>query len=127
MHINQLNEAMSCRMSEQDSLEAGMCATMFVGSDRYAMVVTEVLTPKKIRVAHMLDDHYKKLKDDDVRVQFLDLDDMKFYENVPDGSYHSGITYTLRKNGRWMPQGCSLWDTCSVHLGHADNYRDPCF
>lgn len=127
MHINQLNEVMSMRKSEQDSIEVGMCATMFVGSDRYAMVVTEVLTPKKIRVAHMLNEHYDKLDDNDERVQFLDLEDMKFYESQFDTSYYRGAIFTLRKNGRWLPQGASLHDTGAIHLGHADNYRDPCF
>ena len=38
---------MGINKSEIKNIKVGMAATMFVGSDRYAMVVTEVLSPKK--------------------------------------------------------------------------------
>jgi hypothetical protein len=38
-----------------------------------------------------------------------------------------GDIYTLRKNGRWIKEGCGLWETGGVHFGKADNYRDPSF
>ena len=50
--MNEINEVMNCKSSAKNNIIPGMGATMFVGSDRYAMVVTEVITPKKIKVNH---------------------------------------------------------------------------
>jgi len=55
IHMNELNEVMNCKASVKNAIIPGMGATMFVGSDRYAMVVTKVITPKKIMVAHLRD------------------------------------------------------------------------
>ena len=108
-----------------------MCATMFVGSDRYAMVVTEVINKKKIRVDHMIDDDYNGEKYSDQNgADFIPIFNMNKYARVNDeqtGFESTGRIYTYRKNKRWMPAGSGLWETCSIHLGKADNYRDPSF
>ena len=131
MNINCLNEVMSCQASVKENIEIGMAATKFVGSDRYAMIVTEVLGPKKIKVTHMDDNDYEVIdKYSNGNIQILRGTRMMKYATISeDGKHWEGIgtVYTLRKNGRWMPEGMGLWETCSVHLGHADNYRDPCF
>lgn len=131
IHYNELNEAMNCKASVKNNIIPGIGATMFVGSDSYAMVVTEVITPKKIKVAHVLDSHMKEFVIND-GIMNLPTDLLKEYEKfVPDEFGHCGFyvprTYTLRKNGRWMPAGSNMWETGSVHIGVAENYRDPSY
>ena len=132
IHYNEVNEAMNCHKSIKNQIFPGMGATMFVGSDTYAMVVTEVISPKKIKVAHVLDSHEDKFVEDENGIQMLPKELLEVYMGfVPDkfGYCHLQVprTYTLRKNGRWMPQGEGMWGTSSVHIGHAENYRDPSF
>ena len=130
MHYNMVNEVMSAEMSSTNPV-VGMCATMFVGSDRYAMVVTEVINKKKIRVDHMNIEHYNgEKRKDDSGAEFIPLHKMNAYAEVNDectSIVPCGQIYTYRKNKRWMPAGSGLWETCSIHLGKADNYRDPNF
>lgn len=122
MHYNQLNEFMNCHMTD-DPIKPGSPATMYVGSDRYAMIVLEVKSPKRIIVAHMHDTDYEVyLKDPE---SFNGAEAIKKYDKF--GSYYKGTPYSLRKNGRWMPVGAGMWDTCSLHIGEAENYRDPSF
>lgn len=129
----ELNEVMNCKKSIKNEITPGMGATMYVGSDRYAMVVTKVITPKKIMVAHVADAHVDKFITEN-GVMILPEEYMEFYgrQNKTDEwgyplSYHRSIEYTLRKNGRWMPKGEGLWGTSSIHVGHAEEYRDPSF
>ena len=131
IHFNELNEAMNCKKSVKNSIVPGMGATMFCGSDRYAMVVTEVLSPKKVKVAHLLHEHEDKFVEEN-GVQMLPENLLKEYGRfVPDEygycGFHVPRVYTLRKNGRWMPQGSGMWETSSIHIGHAESYRDPSF
>lgn len=130
MHYNLLNECMSCEMSST-SPSVGMCATMFVGSDRYAMVVTEVINKKKIRVDHMTDEDYNGEKHSDQNgADFVPIFNMNKYARVNDehtGFESTGQIYTYRKNKRWMREGDDCWGTRSIHLGKADNYMDPSF
>ena len=126
-----INEVMSCEISKKDNIEIGMAATMYVGSDRYAMVITEILGPKKVRVDHMNNTDYEEIENyTDGNVQILRGTRMIRYAKISEDGKHwegTGKIYTLRKNGRWMPEGSGLWETCSVHIGKADNYRDPSF
>lgn len=116
-----INEVMNTRANETPNV--GMPATMFVGSDRYAMIVLEVKSPKRVIITYMHDVDYEAyIKDPE---HFDGEEAIKKYKNF--GSYYQGVEYTLRKNGRWLPKGEGLWETCSVRFGSADNYRDPCF
>ena len=126
-----INEVMNTQADENP--EVGMGATMFVGSDRYAMVVTEVLSPKKVKIAHVPNDMEDKFVTDENGVmrlpeellnEIIEMGNKKLDFGTP---YYAGIEYTLRKNGRWLPKGAGLWETCSVRFGHAEDYRDPCF
>ena len=133
IHVNELNEAMNCKKSVKNEITPGMGATMYVGSDRYAMVVIKVITPKKIMVAHVADAHVDKFITEN-GVMILPEEYMEFYgrQNKTDEwghplSYHCSIEYTLRKNGRWMPKGEGMWGTSSIHVGHAEEYRDPSY
>ena len=132
IHVNELNEAMNCKKSVKNSITSGMCGTMFCGSDRYAMVVTEVLSPKKIKVAHMLDNHEQYIRQNGDGVDILASEFVEDYKQfTPDEYGYKGFncprTYTLRKNGRWMEEGRGMWETSSIHIGKAENYRDPSF
>jgi len=126
-----LNEVMNTKADENP--EVGMGATRFVGSDRYPMVVTEVLSPKKVKVAHVPNEMMEKFITDKNGV--MRLSEKYLNEIIERGnkkmefgtSYYAGIEYTLRKNGRWLPKGTGLWGTCSVRFGYADEYMDPCF
>ena len=126
-----INEVMNTKADENP--EVGMGATRFVGSDRYSMVVTEVLSPKKVKVAHVPNEMMEKFITDENGVMRLPkkcLDEiikMGEREYEFSGPYYAGIEYTLRKNGRWLPKGLGLWETCSVRFGYAEDYRDPCF
>jgi len=116
-----INEVMNTRADEIPKV--GMPATMYVGSDRYAMIVLEVKSSKRVMVTHMHDTDYEAyIKDPE---HFDGEEAIKKYHLFT--SYYEGTEYTLRKNGRWLPKGYGLHDTCGVILGSADNYRDPCF
>jgi len=128
MHINVINESMGVRKSETENVKVGMAATMFAGSDSYAMVVTEVISPKKIRVSHMMNEDYSTLNENDNNVQILSKEQMKKYVYVTDTSIIPiGEVYSYRKNHRWIAEGRGLWETGGIHLGHATEYRDPNF
>lgn len=124
-----LNEVMNSRVSMKNNIMVGLAATEFVGSDRYACVVTDVISDKKIRIAPMTYEDYASLNENDT-LQYLETSRMINYIDLTEDGKHIqpiGTIYTLRKNGRWMPEGSGLWGTCSIHLGHAENYRDPSF
>ena len=119
--VSMINEVMGVRRSDNSNLFVGLCGTMFVGSDRYPMVVTEVISKKKIRVSHLYDDDYEhniQINEDGIDV----LPDEFMSKYV-----RRGDVFTLRKNRRWIKEGHGLWETGAVHLGHADEYRDPSF
>ena len=132
IHYNQVNEFMNGKIALLKDIKPGMAATMFCGTDRYAMVVTEVISPKTIKVAHLQNDFEADLITDENGIMWLPeilLDTYKSF--VPDENGYCGfyvpITYTLRKNMRWMPKGQDMWGTSSVMIGKAENYRDPEF
>lgn len=77
--INEINELLNCKASIKNDITPGMVATMFVGSDRYAMVVTKVLTPKKIMVAHLQDEDVDKLNTNENGIGVLPKDILEFY------------------------------------------------
>lgn len=126
IHINQLNEVMNGHVHLMSNILPGMGATRFVGSDRYAMVVTKVVSPKKVMVAHLKDNHLDKMIEKD-GCMYLPEEYLKEYENLPEHSYYASEEYSLRKNKRWMEKGSGLWDTGSIMIGYAENYSDPCF
>lgn len=129
MHYNMINEVMNAKSSVINNIFVGMCATMFVGSDRYAMVVTEVLGPKKIRVAHLYDWENSVMTNED-GTQFMPEQFMAQFAKINEsktGFDSIGDIFTYRKNHRWMREGDSCWSTGSIHVGNADDYLDPCF
>lgn len=132
IHYNEVNELMNCSKSVTENIVPGMGATMYCGTDRYAMVVVEVVSPKKIKVTYA-DDYSDEFVTNNDGIDMLPqsrIDLMKTWRDYNPSYGHSrGLlhTYTLRKNGRWMRKGCDMWDTCSIHIGKADNFIDPNF
>lgn len=130
MHINMLNEVMNCKKSITKP-EICMAATKFVGSDRYAMVVTEVINNKTIRVAPLRDDdENNNMYVGEDKIQRLKKDRIGNYVYVDKWNNKIeafGEIYTYRKNKRWMRKGNDLWGTGAVHLGYAETYLDPSF
>jgi len=132
IHYNEVNEVMNCSKSLTENIVPGMGATMYCGTDRYAMVVVEVLSSKKIKVAYV-DDYFNEFTTNENGVDMLPqsrIDLMKTWKDYDPsyGNSHGFLhIYTYRKNGRWMPSGKDMWDTCSIHIGKADEYRDPDF
>lgn len=119
---------MGINKSEIKNIKVGMAATMFVGSDRYAMVVTEVISQKKIRLSHMMNEDYSTLNENDNNIQMLSKNQMKKYIYVTDTSIIPiGVVYSYRKNKRWIAEGSGLWEISGIRLGHATEYRDTSF
>ena len=129
--VSMIGEVMNCKKSDNSNLYIGLCGTMFVGSDSYAVVITEVISPKEVRVADMLDEDYNSEKiTDENGCEYIPAYRMPKYAKVTEDltKFESiGEIYKLRKNGRWIKKGCGLWETGGVHFGHSENYRDPNF
>lgn len=128
--MNKLNESMNCSKS-QKNLYVGLCGTQFVGSDRYAVVITEIISPKCVRVANMHDEDYSNnIKQDKDGNDYLEESIMKNYITVDNKRISikpCGQLFKLRKNGRWIQEGTGLWSTGSVHFGEAIEFLDPGF
>ena len=121
IHPNMLNEAMNVNKSRQIKLYVGMCGTQFVGSDRYAVVITEIVSPKCVRVTHMNHNDYdnNRLIDENDN-EFISVPNMTKYVRVNKERTNfepCGKIFKLRKNGRWIEEGNSLWSTGAVHFG----------
>lgn len=129
IHVNQINEVMNCHKSVSEELYVGLCGTLFCGSDRYPVVITEVLSPKCVRVSHLENfDYENNLMSDDNGNEFIQK--MNSYIRINDEKTKIegvGSIYKLRKNNRWIREGQDLWSTGAVHFGKADYYLDPSF
>lgn len=89
-------------MREQITPTDGMPCTMGIGSDRYAMYVAKVLSPKRIIVLHEKAPY------------------------APDADYSKSV-WSLRKDGNWRPAGTGANGGYYLILGRAESYRDPSF
>lgn len=129
--ISMIGEVMSVQKSDNSNLYVGLCGTQFVGSDRYAVVITEIISPKSVRVVNMLDIDYSSNRPlDENGNEYIPVKNMSKYARVNSektGFEAKGSVFKLRKNGRWIQEGNSLWSTGGVHFGKADEYRDPSF
>ena len=129
--VSMIGEVMGVQKSDNSNLYVGLCGTMFVGSDRYAIVITEVISDKEIRIADMHDEDYERnIKKDSNMNDCLYPDIMRKYARLNEERTKfcsDGDIYKLRKNGRWIKKGRGLWETGGVHFGKAENYMDPDF
>ena len=117
--VTELNEVMNCSKSEKDNLYVGLCGTQYVGSDRYPVVITEVISPKSVRVCWLedIDFEHNLLKDkndnDYIKVignyVHLNKDLTKIEPN--------GKVFKLRKNGS------STWGLLFGEKTHQEDQR----
>ena len=110
---------------DYDKVKSGMCGTMHVGSDSYAMVVVKRLTPKSILVSYLADEDLARTEFDENNVEVLPDKYLDNYKNIQ--GYYLPTKFKFRKNGRWIREGFSLHGTGGLHIGRAENYRDPSF
>ncbi len=94
----------------------GMGATYCIGSDCYPYTVVEVISQKKIVVTG---DEYKPA----VGFEYYGN---QIYDYTPQPNGHRKVL-TLRKNGRWIPQGSPMKGSCGFAIGSKRAYRDPSF
>ena len=129
--VSMINEVMGVQKSDNTNLYVGLCGTKFVGSDKYAIVITEVISQKEVRIEDIHDvDYDRNIHKDENGNDFLDVVIMRKYSRVNGdrtGFVSDGEIYKLRKNGRWILKGRGLWETGGVHFGKAENYMDPDF
>lgn len=96
-------------------VEVGMGATMNLWSDRRAMTVTKVFSPKKIEVTEnetKCIDYYAS--------DYEILDTLCRYRNK--------TIFTLRKNGTWVQEGQpKKYGSVTLTLGFRHHYIDPSF
>lgn len=124
--VSCLNEVMNTRANENP--QVGMGATIFVGSDRYAMVITKVNSPKSVMLARVYSGDEQKFVTDENGTMWLPEELLENYStNENRYSWNRPTEYTLRKNGRWIPRGTGLWATGSARFGYAETYLDPSF
>lgn len=114
-------------MREKNALvepKVGLMGTMFVGSDEYPVVIVDVISKKKVNVVIMYENDY----DQDVTIDSCGNDIYKYDTN--DLKVDLGnrmLTYTLRKNNRWVREHDGLWSCGAVVFGKANKYIDPNF
>lgn len=109
----------------------GMFGTMYVGSDRYAVVCTEVISNKKCKLVVMYNltenNVGSLIKKDDEGVEYIDND---YFSYIKEQSYKEDnqLEFSLRKNGLWYQKGSEMRPgCCGVRFGYAQPYCDPSF
>lgn len=130
---------------------------MFVGSDRYGVICTEVLSPNRVKVYTVYEpDFFKNVeetnegmfvseemlnkikKDNEFNVEQFKEECMAITHKLPNDAeileeeechYNKFYKeYSLRKNGRWMEKGKPADYPClAIGWGFARPYIDPGF
>lgn len=107
---------------------SGMLGTMFVGSDRYAVVCTKVSSNKRCElvVFYDFDDIDKEdLIIDEDGIEYLSEKAMYKHNLI---NVFNSVKYSLRKNGLWYESGTTTKrGCCGVIFGKANPYIDPNF
>lgn len=106
-------------MPETVTPEVGMGATRQLWSDRHAGTIISVSKSGKTLWWRQ-----------DVAIVSLgsEADGSAEYEYLPGPESDPGYKFTLRRNGRWVLEGCSMTNRGSgLGIGHRSEYRDPSF
>lgn len=94
-------------------LEVGMAATLELWSDRYAMTITRIISPKEIAVRR---NETKTI--DFFNSQYEILDELMEGEEI----------FTLRKGGTWVEKGQPKKSgSVTLTVGYRHHYVDPNF
>lgn len=125
-------------------IKAGMMATEYIMTDRYAHVVAKVLSPKKLLLTPYDERDCGERIIDEAGVEWASPDNFlaHYDENVEKigrkygvhGLHNNmnfmkelGTVVTLRKNGRWVPKGYPQKYCVCYAIGYGWEYRDPEF
>jgi hypothetical protein len=102
----------------KDEIKVGTPGCYQIGSDRYPIIVTEVISPRKIVVMQI---HFEADKANGH--EYFGSQNWKFYPE----ERHSPVTLTLRKNGRFVRQGLAMRYGSGYGFGQFSAYQDPSF
>lgn len=97
--------------------KVGEGATIYMFTDRHACTVVAVETASG-KLPHRVIVQRDKCE----RVR-PDADDVTYVAN-PEAECEP---FSLRKNGRWIEEGSSMHNGCSLTIGERYSYRDPSF
>lgn len=104
----------TCSKEANPELKVGLGATMNLYSDRRAMTIVEVVSPKEIVVAHN-------------DVECLDYY-AGSYEVKPTYNKNRTCSFTLRRNGTWVEKDMPKENGCvTLTVGVQRHYIDPSF
>lgn len=104
-----------------------MLGTMYVGSDRHAVVCNNVKSNKKCSIVVLYDiteNNYENfIEKDKDGLEYLKKE---YYDKMVNNE--DSRSYSLRKNGIWYPVGQEIRPGCSgIHFGYVRPYLDPSF
>lgn len=105
----------------------GMMGTEYVGSDRYAVVCVDNLTPKRILLKRLHEfDENNIYNQSNISV---DEDGVMWYEDFHKIDKKKCETYSKRKKGEWrkLVKTGQYGYSSPVYFGSAQPYRDPSF
>lgn len=104
---------MNTTNTNEIKIEVGTRGTMFIGTDRYAVEIVEVVNKSKVVIRNLMA----------IRTDNLGLSQVQEYryESNPNGMLH---TVTKRRNGTWKVSGT---DFMPVSFRRIDHYMDPSF
>ena len=103
--------------AQQETPVVGMGATELWHTDRHAVTIVSVSkNGKRIEVQ----------RDNAKRLDKNGLSESQTYEYTPNPDAPR-LTYTLRRNGRWVAVGSGRVTGRALLIGHRDEYIDPCF
>lgn len=109
------DEAIEVFNAASPELKIGLGATMNLYTDRRAMTIIEVVTPKKIIV-----------QENETRCINYYAGDYEVLDSIAD--YMSKHTFTLRKGGTWVEEGQpKKWGSVTLSVGYRRHYIDPSF
>lgn len=107
------DEALEVFQAANPELKVGLGATMNLYSDRRAMTIVEVVSPRKIIV-----------QGNNTRCLDYYAGNYEVLEELVGGTY----TFTLRKNGTWVEEGQpKKWGSVTLSVGYRRHYIDPSF
>lgn len=96
-------------------VEVGMGATMNLWSDRRAMTITKVFSPRRIEVTEN-------------ETECIDYYAGRYKVLDTLAEYKSKTIFTLRKNGTWVQEGQpKKWGSVTLSVGFRHHYIDPSF
>ncbi len=112
---NWKDDAVEIFNAASPELNAGLGATMNLYTDRRAMTIVEVVSPRKVVV-----------QENETRCVDYYAGDYEVLDTFAD--YMSKHTFTLRKGGTWVKEGQpKKYGSVTLSVGYRRHYIDPSF